>query len=144
MQASEQDIEEAVQVAQAASFIKRLDQGMDTAVGENGVMLSGGERQRIALAQAFLKNPPILVLDEATSALDTDNEQKINEAVKAYRRGKVTMVIAHRLSSIQSADRIIFIKDGRVFQTGTYHEMLQDCEAFQDLVRGEYFENQEE
>lgn len=141
--ATDQEIEQALQYAQAVSFIQKLDRGLDTTVGENGVMLSGGERQRIALAQAFLKNPPILVLDEATSALDTENERKINEIVKEQRREKITVVIAHRLSSMQSADRIIFMKDGRVFQTGTYQELSQGCDAFIDLVRGEYLEKQE-
>lgn len=94
-----QETGQAVRLAQADVFIHKPERGLDTAGEENGVTLSGGERQRPAPAQAFLKEPPILVPDEATSALDTDNEQKINEAIKQHRHGKVTVVIAHRLSS---------------------------------------------
>ncbi|MCD8397024.1 MAG: ABC transporter ATP-binding protein/permease [Lachnospiraceae bacterium] len=137
--ASDTEINEALQLAQA-SFVNLMDGGLDTAVGENGAMLSGGECQRIALAQAFLINAPILVLDEATSALDTENEQKINEAIRTYRNGKITIVIAHRLSSIKAADNVIFIKDGMVFQSGTYNKLINECNEFRNLVRGEYHE----
>lgn len=138
--ATEKELEDAVKKARADSFIRKLDHGMDTIVGATGVMLSGGERQRIALAQAFLKKAPILVLDEATSALDTENEKRMNEAIRADHENRLTIVIAHRLSSMAGSDRIVFLKDGTVMRTGTYQELMNGCEEFRDLVKGEYCE----
>ena len=142
--ATENEMEAALALAQALSFTKRLENGLDYDLGENGGRLSGGERQRIALAQAFLKNPPILVLDEATSALDTRHERLVNEAIRKTRQGKITLVVAHRLSSMQSADRIVFIQDGSVMNSGSYLDLIQSCEAFQNLVKGECFEDNKE
>lgn len=139
--ASDQEIETAIQMAQA-TFIHNLPNGLNTNVGTNGVMLSGGERQRVALTQAFLKNAPILVLDESTSALDTDNEQRVNSAMKKYRNGKITLMIAHRVSTMKAADTVVFMKNGMVFRTGTYDELMQECDDFRELVRGEYLEEE--
>ncbi len=139
--ATDREIEAAAQMAQA-SFIHNMPEGLNTNVGTNGVMLSGGERQRIALTQAFLKNSPILVLDEATSALDAENEQRINSVIREYRRGKITLVIAHRISSMKAADRVVFIKNGAVCETGTYNKLMQACDDFRELVRGEYLEKE--
>lgn len=136
--ASDEAMANALQDAQALRFIEQLPLGLDTVIGNEGLNLSGGERQRIALARAFLKDPPILILDEATSALDTENERSIVKNVKTRREQKITLVIAHRISSMQSADRIIFIKDGKVYSTGTYTELMEECSEFRDLVRGEY------
>lgn len=139
--ATDEEIDTAIQMAQA-SFVYKMPDGLHTAVGANGVTLSGGERQRIALAQAFLKNSPILVLDEATSALDTENEQRVNSVIKDYRQGKITIVIAHRISSMKAADKVVFIKDGVVFGIGTYDALMQECDDFKELVRGEYLEEE--
>ena len=142
--ASDKAITNALHDAQALSFIEKLPSGIDTVIGNDGLNLSGGERQRVALAQAFLKDPPILILDEATSALDTENEKNIVKAVKERRAHKITIVIVHRISSMQSADRIVFIKEGKVFSTGTYTELMKECSEFRDLVRGEYRDKDQE
>ena len=142
--ASDDDVENALRDAQAISFVSKLPSGIDTVIGEDGLNLSGGECQRIALAQAFLKDPPILVLDEVTSALDPENEKRILENIRKRRAGKITLIIAHRISSMQNADRIVFIKDGKVFETGTYTELMEQCADFKDLVRGEYSEEEKE
>lgn len=140
--ATDAEIESVLNAAQATAFVQRLDRGADTNVGENGVMLSGGERQRLALSQALLKDPPILVLDEATSALDTENERRINEAIKKSRGAKITLLIAHRVSSMKAADRIVFIQDGSVYAMGSYDELMRTCCAFKNLVRGAYLEEE--
>ena len=141
--ATDCELELAIELAQASLFVRKLEQGIDSDLGENGGRLSGGEKQRIALAQAFLKNPPILVLDEATSALDTQHDKCISAAVRIARRDKITIVIAHRLSTMQCVDRIVFIQNGRVKATGRYCELIKKCNDFQDLVNGDYFEKED-
>ena len=136
--ASEEDILKASNQAQAHSFIQKMEAGYATRIGENGMMLSGGEKQRLALAQAFLKNSPILILDEATSALDTENEQRINRVIRESGRKRTTIVVAHRLSSMMNADKIVFLKDGCVNQIGHYDDLIRTNAAFRELVRGEY------
>lgn len=140
--ATEAEIEQSLNDAQAMSFVHGLDQGIQTRIGQNGTALSGGERQRLALAQALLKDAPVLILDEATSALDTENELYVHKAIRNHRRGKITIVIAHRVSSMQHADRIVFLKDGCVCAEGTYQYLMETCAAFKDLVRGEYLEDE--
>ena len=114
----------AADAAHATEFIRRLPQGFDTLVGENGVLLSGGQRQRIAIARALLKNAPILILDEATSALDSEAEQHIQEALVNLTSNRTTLVIAHRLSTIEKADRILVLDHGRIVEHGTHRELL--------------------
>jgi len=117
-------IEQAVEAAYAKEFIEKLPQGLDTEVGENGVLLSGGQRQRLAIARALLKDAPILVLDEATSALDTESERHIQAALDRVMEGRTTLVIAHRLSTIEKADLILVMDQGRIVERGTHDQLL--------------------
>ncbi|EXI68531.1 MAG TPA: lipid A export permease/ATP-binding protein MsbA [Candidatus Accumulibacter phosphatis] len=117
-------IEAAAAAAHAQEFIDRLPQGLDTLVGENGVMLSGGQRQRVAIARALLKDAPILILDEATSALDTESERHIQNALDRVMAGRTTLVIAHRLSTIERADLILVMDQGSIVERGTHAELL--------------------
>jgi ATP-binding cassette subfamily B protein len=123
-EASQEEIEAAAKGAQAHSFIMAFPEGYDTIVRERGSRLSGGERQRIAVARALLKNPPILILDEATSALDTESEYLIQQALKALLHGRTAFVIAHRLSTVRDADRIVAIKNGEIVESGDHTALL--------------------
>jgi subfamily B ATP-binding cassette protein MsbA len=123
--ASEEDIVEAAHHAAAHDFITTLPNGYDTVVGEQGVKLSGGQRQRLAIARAMLKNAPILLLDEATSALDTESERQVQAALSLLMRGRTTLVIAHRLSTVVDADLIYVIDGGRIIEAGTHAELLE-------------------
>jgi ATP-binding cassette, subfamily B, bacterial MsbA len=122
--ASSAEIEEAARAAAADDFIHELPQSYDTMVGEHGVRLSGGQRQRIAIARAMLKNAPILLLDEATSALDSESERQVQRALNALIRGRTTLVIAHRLSTVQGADLICVLDRGQIVETGRHPELL--------------------
>ncbi len=117
-------IEQAAGAAYASEFIDRLPNGLDTLVGENGVLLSGGQRQRLAIARAILKDAPILILDEATSALDTESERHIQNALNHVMTNRTTLVIAHRLSTIERADTIIVMDQGRIVEQGSHAELL--------------------
>jgi subfamily B ATP-binding cassette protein MsbA len=122
--ASEAEIIAAAQAANAWEFIRQMPQGLATMVGENGVKLSGGQRQRLAIARAFLKNAPILILDEATSALDSESERQIQSALENLIHGRTTLVIAHRLSTVEHADRILVLDRGRIVEQGRHAELL--------------------
>jgi ATP-binding cassette subfamily B protein len=117
-------IERAAAQAEAADFIEALPQGYDTVVGERGQRLSGGQRQRIALARALLKNPPVLILDEATAAVDNETEAAIQRSLQEITRHRTTLVIAHRLSTVRHADRIVVLDRGRVVESGRHGELL--------------------
>jgi subfamily B ATP-binding cassette protein MsbA len=114
----------AARLANAHDFVARLPQGYDTVIGELGVRLSGGERQRIAIARAMLKNAPILILDEATSALDSESERLVQEALEHLMENRTTLVIAHRLSTVRRADRIVVVVRGQIVEQGTHDELL--------------------
>ncbi|MGZ5269294.1 MAG: ABC transporter ATP-binding protein, partial [Ramlibacter sp.] len=114
----------AARAANAHEFIERLPQGYDTVVGERGAGLSGGQKQRLAIARALLKNPPILVLDEATSALDNESEALVQAALQRLTRGRTTLVVAHRLSTVVDADRIVVLRGGRIEAVGRHAELL--------------------
>jgi len=133
--ATDAEVEHAARLAEAHSFIVRQPKGYDTVVGERGAALSGGQRQRLAIARALLRDPRILVLDEATSALDGVTEEKVTRAMQTAALGRTTFVIAHRLATIRNADRILFFKDGRVAETGTFEELVALDGAFAELAR---------
>lgn len=122
--ATEEEIIEAAKAANAHDFIMNLPDGYDTKVGERGVKLSGGQKQRIAIARVFLKNPPLLILDEATSALDLESEHLIQEALEKLAHNRTTFIVAHRLSTITHADRIVLIEHGQIVESGTHEELM--------------------
>lgn len=122
--ATQAEIERAAKLANAHEFIKDLPDGYNTLVGERGIKLSGGQRQRIAIARAILKDAPILVLDEATSALDSESEALIQDALNTLMQGRTSIVIAHRLSTVASLDRIVVLEDGEIVEQGTHHQLL--------------------
>ncbi|WP_416223046.1 ABCB family ABC transporter ATP-binding protein/permease [Tianweitania sp.] len=124
--ASMEEVERAAEQAQISGFIKRLPEGFDSMVGERGLKLSGGEKQRVAIARTILKAPPLLILDEATSALDTQTEQSIQAALDEVSRGRTTIVIAHRLSTVINADQIIVLRDGTIAERGTHAELMDE------------------
>ncbi len=130
---SREEIREAAAKAHALEFIDRMPEGLDTMIGDNGVMLSGGQRQRLAIARALLKNAPVLILDEATSALDTESERHIQEALETVMKGRTTLVIAHRLSTIEKADRILVMDNGRIVESGRHDELLKTGGAYAQL-----------
>jgi subfamily B ATP-binding cassette protein MsbA len=119
-----EEIEAAARAAHAHEFVERLAQGYDTVVGERGVKLSGGQRQRIAIARALLKDPAVLILDEATSSLDTESERLIEDAMERLLAGRTTLIIAHRLSTVRRADRLVALEHGRIVEEGTHAELL--------------------
>ncbi|XP_049397042.1 ABC transporter B family member 28 isoform X2 [Solanum stenotomum] len=131
---SKDDVVKAAKAANAHEFIITMPQGYDTLVGERGGLLSGGQRQRIAIARALLKNAPILILDEATSALDTISERLVQEALDHLMKGRTTLVIAHRLSTVQSADQIALCSDGKIAELGTHLELLERKGQYASLV----------
>ena len=128
-------IEQALRQANAWEFIMKLEQGLETPVGEGGIKLSGGQRQRIAIARAVLRNPRILLLDEATSSLDTESERLVQEALQTVMRGRTTLVIAHRLSTVQHADQLVILRDKQIQGVGTHHHLVETNTYYQELVK---------
>ena len=133
--ATEEEVYEAARKARCYDFIMALPDGFQTVVGEGGATLSGGEKQRISIARCILKDAPIVILDEATASVDTDNESYIQEAISELVKGKTLLVIAHRLNTIQNADQILVISDGRISQHGTHEELMKQPGIYQDFVR---------
>jgi ATP-binding cassette, subfamily B, bacterial MsbA len=134
------EIEAAARAAHALEFIEAMPQGFDTVIGENGARLSGGQRQRIAIARAILKDAPILILDEATSALDSESERAVQEALETLMRGRTTLVIAHRLSTVEHADRIVVLAQGRIAEIGNHAELLAANGVYASLYRLQFAE----
>jgi subfamily B ATP-binding cassette protein MsbA len=133
--ASRAEVEAAAEAAYVTEFTHLLPDGLDAQAGERGILLSGGQRQRIAIARALLKDAPVLILDEATSALDSESERRIQEALSNLMSGRTTLVIAHRLSTVESADRIVVLKDGRIVESGRHPELLARGGYYSDLHR---------
>jgi len=132
---TQQDIEDAAKLANAHDFIMSLPKGYDTDAGERGVQLSGGQKQRLAIARALVRRPAVLLLDEATSALDADSEAVVQEALDRTMAGRTVLVIAHRLSTVQDADRIVVVQGGQVVESGTHDGLLERNGAYSALVR---------
>lgn len=133
MDASQEDIEKAAAMAAADSFIRELPQGYDTMIGPHGVKLSGGQRQRLAIARAMLKNAPILLLDEATSSLDNTSERIVQQALENLMKGRTTLVVAHRLTTIRGADIIYVLDRGRIVESGTHDKLMKSSGVYYDL-----------
>ena len=130
-----EEIEEAARLAGAHEFISELPDGYETYVGERGVKLSGGQKQRISIARVFLKNPPILILDEATSALDNESERLVQQSLEKLAKGRTTFTIAHRLTTIRGADRILVLTDEGVVESGTHKELLAAGGLYSELYK---------
>ncbi|MEM7950634.1 lipid A ABC transporter ATP-binding protein/permease MsbA [Morganella morganii] len=133
-----EQIEKAAEMAYAMDFINKMEKGLDTEIGENGVLLSGGQRQRIAIARALLRDAPILILDEATSALDTESERAIQAALDELQKNRTCLVIAHRLSTIEKADEIFVVQDGEVQERGTHDELVKQPGIYAQLYNMQF------
>jgi len=130
----EAQVIEAAKIANAHDFILATENAYQTNIGDRGMKLSGGQRQRLTIARAILRNPPILILDEATSALDSESEKLVQEALIKVMKNRTTIVVAHRLSTIQHADQIVVMKNGEIIEKGTHQELLQQGGEYQKLV----------
>ena len=137
LDANRAEVERAARAAHAHEFIEQLPQGYETLIGERGVKLSGGERHRLAIACVFLKDPPILILDEATASVDTETEVKIKEALSQLMALRTTLVIAHRLSTLEGADRVLVLKGGRLIESGTHKELIQADSEYASLFQSQ-------
>jgi ABC-type multidrug transport system fused ATPase/permease subunit len=136
--ASTEQLEGAIRQAYLQEVLQQLPHGIDTLIGERGVKLSGGERQRVAIARAILKDAPVIVLDEATSALDNLSESVIRQALQQLTCNRTVIMIAHRLSSIQSADRIVVMEAGQIVQMGLHANLLEDRGHYRDLYEAQF------
>jgi ATP-binding cassette subfamily B protein len=132
--ATREQVEQAARAAQADGFIRALPNGYDTLIGERGLTLSGGQRQRIAIARAVVADPRILILDDATSSVDASTEQEIKVALQSVMRGRTTLIVAHRLSTIALADEIVVLEDGSVAARGSHHELLESSDLYRQIV----------
>lgn len=138
--ATDDEIIDALKIANAYEFVKNLPQGIDTNIGDSGNKLSGGQKQRLSIARAVLKNPPIMILDEATSALDTESERLVQEALENMMQNRTSVVIAHRLSTVQKADKIVVMQKGQIVEQGTHDELIERNGTYKKLVMMQSFE----
>ena len=135
---TEEEFKRAVRIALVDDFVKKLPEGYDTVVGERGSTLSGGEKQRIAIARAILRKTDIILLDEATSALDNESERKFKEMFKEVEKNALLLVIAHRLSTVLDADKIVVMRKGRIVAQGTHIELLKSSEEYRKLYESQF------
>ena len=136
--ATDEEMYEALDAAKLGDFVRSLPDGLSTLVGEHGTRLSGGQKQRLSIARVFLKNPPILIFDEATSSLDNESEKLIQEAFDRLSVGRTAIVIAHRLTTIKNADKIIVLDKGRVIETGTHRSLMAAGGHYSALYRADF------
>lgn len=137
---SEDEFQRVIEEAHVAEFARSLPDGLNTLVGQRGMMLSGGQKQRVAIARALIKNPRILILDEATSALDSVSEQLIQRALENLTKGRTVLTIAHRLSTIRNASSIAVLQDGRIIEQGSYNQLMTLPDGvFRELVQRQTF-----
>jgi subfamily B ATP-binding cassette protein MsbA len=134
------DVESAARMALAHDFVTEMPEGYETVIGERGLRLSGGERQRIAIARAILKNAPILILDEATSALDSESEALVQSALQNLMSGRTVLVIAHRLSTVRRADRIVVLEGGTITDIGTHEDLMQKLGTYRRLYNLQFLD----
>ena len=132
--ASDEEVKRAAKLANCTDFIEKMDKGFDTVIGENGAELSGGERQRLSIARAFLKDAPILILDEIAASLDVDNEKKIQESLNNLIKDKTVVIISHRMKSIENADKIVVLENGKLESQGKHEELLQKSKVYRNLI----------
>jgi ABC-type multidrug transport system fused ATPase/permease subunit len=137
--ARDEDIIEALKKAEAWDFIQQMPENIHTVIGERGVMLSGGQRQRLSIARVFLKNPKVLLFDEATSSLDSETEKKIFSSMEKLFEARTSIIITHRLSTIQSCDKIIFVENGNIVDIGTHDELKTRCQRYGELYMSQNF-----
>ncbi|ECA3795637.1 ATP-binding cassette domain-containing protein, partial [Salmonella enterica subsp. enterica serovar Aqua] len=133
--ASDEEVRYAARQANCEEFIDRLPDGYDSVIGENGAMLSGGERQRLSIARAFLKDAPVIILDEISASLDVDNEKKIQDSLNKLIKNKTVLIISHRLKSVENADKIVVIGEGKVEAFGKHDALLKESKIYHNLVQ---------
>ena len=137
-EATQKEIEAAARAARAQEFIKAKGRGYGAILGDRGVTLSGGERQRLAIARAILRNPPVMIMDEATSSLDTEAELKVQQALNNLMKDRTTLVIAHRLSTVRNADKIVVLDDGRIIEQGTHDALMRKGGVYKKLYEMQF------